>query len=341
MRDPLVIWGAGAIGGTLAAFWARSGEEVLLVDVSSDHIESCRTSGINIEGPVQEFRANVQALLPGDVTGRYSRIVLAVKAHHTEAASLALTPHLTEDGFVLSAQNGLNELVISKIVGVERTVGAFVNFGADWLGPGRILFGNRGAVVIGELDGSKKDRTYEIHRLMQAFEPQAVLTTNIWGYLWSKLAYGAMLFATALTNDSMADNFANPTRASLWIGLGREVIGLAHARGISPVGFNGFDPTVFAREASEQEARSCIEGLAKFNRHSAKTHSGIWRDIVVRKRKTEIDEQIGILAKLAKEVGMEVPLISCLVELIHDVEEGRRVVSQETLGVLLDQSCSL
>jgi 2-dehydropantoate 2-reductase len=33
-----------------------------------------------------------------------------------------------------------------------------------------------------------------------------VLTPNIWGYLWGKLGYGAILFATALTNESMSDN---------------------------------------------------------------------------------------------------------------------------------------
>ncbi len=36
---------------------------------------------------------------------------------------------------------------------------------------------------------------------------------NIWGYLWGKLAYGARLFATALTNDSIADSLANPATA--------------------------------------------------------------------------------------------------------------------------------
>ena len=37
--------------------------------------------------------------------------------------------------------------------GAERTVGAFVNFGADYLEPGVIHYGGRGAVVVGEIDG--------------------------------------------------------------------------------------------------------------------------------------------------------------------------------------------
>ena len=58
-------------------------------------------------------------------------------------------------------------------------MGCFVNFGADWQGPGRILFGNRGAVVVGEIDGSLRDRTREMHRLLQVFEPEAVLTAAL------------------------------------------------------------------------------------------------------------------------------------------------------------------
>ncbi len=113
---------------------------------------------------------------------------------------------------MLSAQNGLNEIAIAKAVGDERTMGCFVNFGADWLGPGEILFGNRAAVVVGEIDGSIRDRTRTMHERLKIFEPAAVLTDNIWGYLWGKLAYGAMLFATALTTDSMTANFADPRR---------------------------------------------------------------------------------------------------------------------------------
>ena len=31
-EEPILIWGAGAIGGTLGAYWARAGIPVLLVD---------------------------------------------------------------------------------------------------------------------------------------------------------------------------------------------------------------------------------------------------------------------------------------------------------------------
>lgn len=333
--QPILIWGAGAIGGVLAAYWARAGLPVLMVDIVRDHVEACRTSGLSITGPVKQFRQVVPAVTPDELRGEYEIVVLAVKAQATEAALAMLKPHLAPGGYVLSAQNGLNELVIARSVGQERTMGCFVNFGADWLGAGEILFGNRAAVVVGEVDGVVRERTRQMHRYLSIFEPQAILTDNIWGYLWGKLAYGAMLFATALTNDSMSENFADPRRFAVFDQLAREVLAVASARGVVPVGFNGFNPGCFAPGASDAGARSSIAALAEFNRHTAKTHSGIHRDLAVRKRKTEVDPQIGVIVALGREVGIATPAIACLVALIHDIEEGRRPLAFETFEVLI------
>jgi 2-dehydropantoate 2-reductase len=335
MGEPVLIWGAGAMGGTIGAYWARAGTEVLLVDIVPEHVEACRTTGLRIEGPVETFGETIPAVTPDELTGHFECVVLAVKAHHTAAAVSALAPHLADDGCVLSVQNGLNEIEISRKLGEARTMGAFVNFGADWLGPGRILFGNRGAVVIGEIDGVTRERTKQMYEMLQVFEPDAILTDNIWGFLWGKLAYGAMLFATALNMDSMADNFADPARFPVWRQLGGEVMATAAERGVTPVGFDGFDPASFLFSSSEVETLKSVADLAEFNRHSAKTQSGIWRDLAVRKRRTEIDQQIAIIAELAADVGIKTPAINCLVALVHDIEEGRRTQSTKTFNELV------
>jgi 2-dehydropantoate 2-reductase len=333
--DRILVWGGGAIGGALAAWWARAGLDVTLVDIEAAHVAACRTDGLRIEGPVETFTQALPALTPDGVRGVWPIVVLAVKAQATEAALAQLAPHLADDGYVLSAQNGLNEIAIARALGAARTMGCFVNFGADWLGPGRILFGNRGAVVVGEIDGAIRPRTLDMHRRLAIFEPDAALTDNIWGYLWGKLAYGAMLFATALTPDSMSANFADPARFAAFDALAREVMATAAARGVTPVGFNGFDPSAFAPGAPDAGARASIAALAAFNSRTAKTHSGIYRDLAVRKRKTEVDPQIGVIAELAAEAGVPTPTIRRLVALVHDVEDGRRPMSMETFRELM------
>jgi 2-dehydropantoate 2-reductase len=335
LTEPVVIWGAGAIGGILGAYWARAGVPVLLVDVVADHVEACRTTGLQIEGPIDNFTQVIPAVTPSELKGTFGCIVLAVKAHQTAEALAALKPHLREDGYVLSAQNGLNEITIARIVGDERTMGCFVNFGADWMGPGRILYGNRGAVVVGEIDGRTRDRTRAMFDLLRRFDADAVLTQDIWGYLWGKLAYGAMLFGTALTVDSMSENFADPAREPVWLALGREVVAVAHARGVTPRGFGEFKPEAFAPGAPESEARRVIEWLTSYTSQTAKTHSGIYRDLAVRRRRTEVDAQIGIIGELAREQGIPTPVLDRLVTLIHDIEDGRRNLSLDTLNELV------
>lgn len=331
--EPIVIWGAGAIGGVLGAYWTRAGRDVLLVDIDAEHVAACR-KGLVIEGPVEDFSVPVPAVIPDDVTGKYERIVLAVKAQATEVAMANLLRHLHDDGVVLSAQNGLNERTIAAIAGPSRCMGAFVNFGADWLAPGRILFGNRGAVVVGEIDGVTRERTHAMHDLLRLFEPDAVLTDDIWAYLWGKLGYGAMLFATALTPDSMTDNFADPTRRPVLAALACEVMAVAAAENVIPKGFNGFEPAAFAPDADPAAAAISLSALANFNSQTAKTHSGIWRDLAVRKRRTEVDPQIGIIVDIAKGHGIETPYLARLVALIHDIEEGRRDQSLATFQAL-------
>ncbi|MET0743627.1 MAG: 2-dehydropantoate 2-reductase N-terminal domain-containing protein [Microvirga sp.] len=335
LTEPVVIWGAGAIGGTLGATWAKAGVPVLLVDRDPDHVEACRTRGLRIEGPVDTFTQVVPAVTPEELEGSFGRIVLAVKAHHTVDALAALTPHLRDDGYVLSAQNGLNEIAIARILGEERTMGCFVNFGADWIAPGRILYGNRGAVVVGEIDGVIRDRTRAMYVDLGRFDPDAVLTDDVWGYLWGKLAYGAMLFATALTEDSMSENFADPARMPVWLALGREVMAVARARGVTPRGFGEFRPEAFAPGAPEGEGRAVIAWLVDYTSRTAKTHSGIYRDLAIRRRKTEVDAQIGIIGHLAREHDLATPALDRLVTLIHDVEDGRRTLSIETFNELL------
>ena len=330
----LLIWGAGAIGGTIGAHLARAGHDITLVDQAEDHVAAINSAGLRIEGPLTQFVARVPAFVPNALRGEFEHVVLAVKAQDTEAATRALARHVSPDGYVVSAQNGLNELVIKSIVGDARTIGCFVNFGADYLEPGVIQYAGRGAVVLGEIDGRVTPRLEELHRAFLDFDDRAVVTTNIWGYLWGKLAYGVQLFATALTNDSIADALADPKYRDVYVEIAREVLRVAQARRITPEGFNGFDPRAFAPDADRAVAERSLDEMVAFNRKSAKTHSGIWRDLAVRKRRTEADAQLGPIVTLGAEVGVPAPLTTRLIELVHDLEDRRRTQSHETLDEL-------
>ena len=333
----ILIWGAGAIGGTAGAWLKRAGHDISFVDVVPEHVQAIRTSGLKISGPVDQFSVVAPAFLPEEVTGTWDMIFLAVKAQHTEAAARALLPHLSQDGYVLSLQNGLCETIIASIVGRDRVVGAFINYSTDWIAPGEVMFGSRGAVVLGELHGRITPRLLALHALLSEFEPGAITTDNIWGYLWGKLGYGAMLFAQALGAKGIADCLARPEMMPVWRAIGREVNEVTLAEGITPMGFNGYDPNAFMPNAPRELAERAVADLVVFNRPSAKTHSGIWRDLCVRHRRTEVDVQIKPIVDIGAKHGIATPTIAKLVDLIHEIEDGKRAMSDDNLLELIAQ----
>ena len=333
MAEPVVIWGSGAIGGTIGAFLRRAGHEVLFVDVVPEHVAAIREGRLHIEGPVADFTIGGPAALPEEVQGRHKLIILAVKAHHTEAATRALAPHLADDGAVLSCQNGLNELTIAEIVGRQRTIGAFVNFYADYLAPGHISYAKRGAVVVGELDGQRTPRLEALHTLLRDFDPDAVLSDNVFGYLWGKAGYGSILKASALTDDTIADFIASPARQVLIRRLVQEILAVAAAEGVTPLGFDGFDPIGFMQH-DEAKILASMQKMEAFNRGSAKPRSGIWRDLAVRKRQTDVAAQLAPVRAAARGHGLHTPIADKLVQLIGEIEQGQRAIGPAAADAL-------
>ncbi|PNY82946.1 2-dehydropantoate 2-reductase [Deinococcus koreensis] len=325
-QQRVLIWGAGAIGGAIGAALIRSGVDVTFVDVAQAHVQAIRERGLQVTGPFGGPTVRASACTPEELAGQWPLALLCTKAQDTRAAGEALRPHVTGDGAVVSVQNGLNPLILNEILGPGRVLGAFVNFGADYLEPGVVTYGGRGAVVVGEQGGALTARAHAIHALLQRFEPAAILTPNIFGYLWSKLGYGSLLFATAVTDDSIADALARPDNRAMYVELGREVMRVALAHGVTPEAFNGFDPAAFLPGAGDAQAHASLDDLVAFNRRSAKTHSGIWRDLAVRKRRTEVDAQVGWVVHFGDQHGVPTPLNALLVELIHDIENGRRTL---------------
>ena len=222
-----IVFGAGAIGGTVGAYLARAGEAVLFVDRDADHVQAMRARGLTIRAFDETFTVPVEATTPvaaGPARGGAAGGQGA--GHRRRAGHVRRSPGA--DGYVVSLQNGLNERLIAAQAGAERTIGAFVNFSADYLEPGLIHFAGRGTFQIGELDGQISPRLLSLQQALSAWG-NVQTTDNIWGFLWGKQAYGAMLFATALSNDSMADAIDGHRR--LMIELAREVLAVAAALG--------------------------------------------------------------------------------------------------------------
>ena len=331
----ITIVGAGAIGGTIGAFTTQAGYDVTLVDIVPEHVRLMQTRGLRITGIRGDKVYPVHAKLAGELTGPLEVVFLCVKAHFTEQAMEQIAPLLAPEGYVVSIQNGLNEEVIARLVGRDRTVGCFVHFGADYLEPGLIQLGQEQTIHLGELNGRITPRLEELQQVLSHVMP-TVLTTNIWGYLWGKLVYAAMAFAVSTVDAPVPAVLDDPRGRRVALAASAEAARVGHAQGYTLEHIGGFDPNAFLPGPGWADAGNAeFDRLAAEMAASIKQHMGIWRDLAVKKRKTEVDAQVGPIVERGREYGIATPVNAAVLQLTHEIEGGQRAMTWDNLDALL------
>jgi 2-dehydropantoate 2-reductase len=329
----IAVIGAGAIGGTTGAYLAAAGHDVLLVERVGEHVAAINERGLRISGVRGDRTFPMRACLPGALTGPLGFVILAVKAQHTEEAVAPVVPLLAEDGFVVSMQNGLNEEIIARYVGEKRTVGCFVQFGADYQEPGHIQLGNDHPIYVGELDGRDTPRVRLVADTLSAVMPTHV-TDHIWDWLWTKMCYGSLYFAGALLDVPLHEALRRQEYRPHLGAVVTEAVRVAHSLGRTRLEQIGdFRPSAFA-DGYAEDANAVFDRLARWEGKSLKVFTGIQRDIMVRRRKTEVDHQPGAVVEHADRLGVPVPYHRAVVRMIHEIENGVRLLGWENLDEL-------
>lgn len=330
------IIGAGAIGGVTGAFLRKDGEDVTFVDVVPEHVDAINTQGLRVDG-VRHVFADAPAILASALDEPIDVALLAVKSQHTQAALDLIEPHLSDGSTVVSLQNGLNPDIIAARIGAERVIGGFINFAADYIEPGLVRYGGAGEYYLGRLDGST-DMTLvglvtRFSRIMDT-----TLTTNVMGYLWSKECYGSLLVGTALVDAPVHEVLARPDARAALTEAVVEAVTIADACGVTLEPFDPFDPAVFREPLDPAAVDNFYNAVADRFRGRPKQHTGIWRDLAVRKRPTEVPWLTGELVRRAKERGIAAPVNTRLVERIAEIERGSRDMGWDTLASITSQS---
>ena len=128
------VMGAGAIGGSIAAYLARDGYEITVIDPWADHIDAIRADGLKLTDVNESFTADVKALHlsdlgqspaqnPGKSDLQFDTVFLSVKSYDTRWAATFIERFLSPAGAVYPAQNGMNDETVAEVVGFNRTVG--------------------------------------------------------------------------------------------------------------------------------------------------------------------------------------------------------------------------
>src|SRR3972149_1041345 len=114
-RPKITVIGAGAIGGVTAAFLSRAGWDVEIVCNRQEIAERCLNPGLLITGLQGESQTPLHAVVSiKELSGPVHVVLLATKANDCVSAARELFPMLSDDGFVVSLQNGICEEALAE-----------------------------------------------------------------------------------------------------------------------------------------------------------------------------------------------------------------------------------
>ena len=83
-------------------------------------------------------------------------------------------PHLSDDGLLVSLQNGINPPLLEEKVGPDRTVGVAIRMGSTRPAPGQVRTTTRGHLYVGHLHGKKTPQLERLNALLDSVIPSEI-----------------------------------------------------------------------------------------------------------------------------------------------------------------------
>lgn len=222
----ICIFGAGAIGGYMAARLAQAGADVSVV-ARGPHLQAMQTRGLTlIEEGADPLVVKVRATADPSELGPQDYLIVTLKAHSVPAVVGAMQPLIGPHTTLVSGVNGVPWWYFHKIGGLwegtrlqsvdpgdvqwngfgpDRVLGCVVYPAAEVSSPGtiRLIEGNR--FSLGEPDGSRSDRAVALSQALQAAGLKAPvrpkLRDEIWVKLWGNLSFNPISALTHATLD--------------------------------------------------------------------------------------------------------------------------------------------
>jgi len=329
-ESKIAVIGAGAIGGITAGFIARAGYDIELVCKYPDLAEKIKNKGVHIFGAKGDFTVPIPAVakIP-ELSGKKDIILLATKATEMLEAAQDLLPFLKETSVVVSLQNGICEDALAEIVGRERTIGCVVGWGATMHAPGELEMTSTGEFVIGNIDYNDDSRLPFIQELLSTVVPVEI-SKNITGYLYSKLIINSCINSLgALCGLTLGEMLSVKKIRKIFIGIMHEAIAVSDAMGLKVEVYAGkldYYKFLKAENILNNVRRHLIIYLIGFKYRKIKSSS---LQSLNRGKPTEIDYLNGYIAEKGKRMGIPTPINDRIIQIIKDIEAGKRKISTE------------
>jgi 2-dehydropantoate 2-reductase len=315
----ICIYGAGAVGGLIAARLARSAHDVSVV-ARGAQLEAIREKGLRVReresGAVEAF--SVKAESDPAKLGAQDYVIVAVKAQNLTDVALHIEELFSKDTTVVTAMNGvpwwffdrlnfgngaqrLESLdpagKLARAMPTERIVGCVVHLAASTPEPGLISHNMGKRLIIGEPGGKNGPRTARLKDALAGAGFEVVVSGFIEKDFWVKLLGNVSFNPVSALTGSTADRLIQDGNVKAYmVEIMREVLAIGRAVGVDA----GIDP-----EARIDMARS----LGQFK-------TSMLQDMEAGKP-LEIDGLLAGTLEIAKKAGVRAPYTESLFGLIR------------------------
>jgi 2-dehydropantoate 2-reductase len=248
----VVVVGAGAIGGLVAAQLADTGAEVAAI-ARGPHLRAIQRDGLRVEfGDRPDVVARIRASDDAREVGPADLVFLGLKAYSYASSGPLVGPLLGPDTAIVPAQNGIpwwyfyghpgplggHPLVSVDPGGVvtatlppDRVIGCVPYPAAEIVAPGVVRHLEGWQFPLGEPDGVSRRRSERFGEMMTAAGFKS-WTTDIRAQIWLKLLGNATFNPlSTLTGATMAEMCRQPDSRRLALALMTEVASVAAAVG--------------------------------------------------------------------------------------------------------------
>jgi len=328
----ILVVGAGAIGGVIAAKLMRAGHDVTALDANQEHVALLRSPGLRIEEPDGPSVVPIPAIADmASLRAPFDFALLTLKAPAIEPVLTGLVSRRLADTFV-SLGNGLIQPRVEAITGPERLIIGIIEWGATNLGPGHVAHTTVAPIILGRGGSAGSVSLDRLAAVLDSVAP-IVVSDNIDGQVWAKLLLNSTFSGLgAVSGLTYAQAMAEPSIERLAYELWTEGHDVARAAGIRLGDVAGIRPADLAVHAEADRPRAA-SALAALLVRLGPTKASMLQDLE-RGSPTEVDVINGAVAAQADALGLPAPLNKRVVELVHECERGSRHPGRDTVAAL-------
>jgi len=317
------IYGAGSLGTVLGAYITKNGGQVDLINRNKAHVEILNTKGAKIIGTV-DMTVPVKAITPDQMEGKYDVIVLLTKQLFNKDVVTMLKDFLSEEGVIVTLQNGIPEPGIAEIVGANHTMGCAVEWGAALIEPGVCELTSAPDSLsfhMGKLEGITDSQVKMVKDLLELMCPVHE-EENLMGARWSKLLINATFSGLGtVVGGVFGDVSEDKDAQKVAIRCMKECIDVGHATGTEFAPVQGKNIVgLFYYKGALKRALGCKLLPIAMKKHRL-IEPSMLQDLK-KGKPCEVDAINGVVCEFGRKHNVPTPINDKIVEIIKKIQNG-------------------